>query len=114
MLFGFGSSVMSASGAARLESLIAYVQENRLTTAKVIGDTDQIGSDAINQTLSQARADAVRRYLRSHGLANLAITTEGRGASHPVTDPARCAGLALAAQRDCLSANRRVMIEFPA
>jgi outer membrane protein OmpA-like peptidoglycan-associated protein len=79
----------------------------------VLGYTDQIGPEGINQALSQARADAVRRYFLVHGLAGVAIKSEGLGASNPVIDPTRCAGMALAAQQDCLKANRRVVVEFP-
>ena len=113
VLFPFGSSALSAAGMASLDALIAYAREAGVTTINVLGYTDQIGSDAINQALSQARADAVRKYFLVHGLAGVAIKSEGLGASNPVTDPSRCTGMALAAQQDCLKANRRVVVEFP-
>ncbi|MDY7573182.1 hypothetical protein [Actimicrobium sp. CCI2.3] len=55
----------------------------------------------------------MRRYFLVHGLAGVAIKAVGLGASNPVTDPTRCAGMVLAAQQDCLKANRRVVVEFP-
>ncbi|MFT5963239.1 MAG: outer membrane protein OmpA-like peptidoglycan-associated protein [Burkholderiaceae bacterium] len=113
VLFAFGSSNLSGAGMASLDVLVAYALEAGVSAINVLGYTDQIGSDRINQALSQARADAVRRYFLVHGLAGVAIKSEGLGASNPVTDPSRCAGMALAVQQDCLKANRRVVVEFP-
>jgi outer membrane protein OmpA-like peptidoglycan-associated protein/Flp pilus assembly protein TadG len=113
VLFAFGSSNLSAAGMASLDALVVYARDAGVSAINVLGYTDQIGPDRINLALSQARADAVRRYFLGHGLAGVAIKSEGLGASNPVTDPTRCAGMALAAQQDCLKANRRVVVEFP-
>ena len=50
----------------------------------VIGHTDSIGSDAYNLKLSKRRADAVAKYLTSHGVNAKRIKTEGAGKSKPV------------------------------
>lgn len=50
----------------------------------VEGYTDSTGTDAINQKLSQQRADTVRDYLISQGLAPDGITSQGFGSSDPV------------------------------
>ncbi len=113
VLFAFGSSNLSAAGMASLDALVVYARDAGVSAINVLGYTDQIGPDRINLALSQARADAVRRYFLGHGLAGVAIKSEGLGASNPVTDPTRCTGMALAAQQDCLKANRRVVVEFP-
>jgi OOP family OmpA-OmpF porin len=48
------------------------------------GHTDNIGSDAYNQELSQQRADAVRGFLIQNGIGAERITAQGRGKSYPV------------------------------
>jgi len=50
----------------------------------VVGHTDSIGSDAYNLKLSKRRADAVAKYLSSHGVNASRLKTEGAGKSQPV------------------------------
>jgi outer membrane protein OmpA-like peptidoglycan-associated protein len=52
----------------------------------VQGYTDSQGSMGFNETLSQHRADAVRTYLVSHGIAADRITAQGFGPANPVAD----------------------------
>jgi outer membrane protein OmpA-like peptidoglycan-associated protein len=49
----------------------------------VYGHTDDVGSEAYNQTLSEQRADSVRDYLVEAGIDPAIISTEGRGKSSP-------------------------------
>ncbi len=51
---------------------------------EVEGHTDAVGSDAFNQKLSEARADAVREYLVNQGLKSEAVTAKGFGKTQPV------------------------------
>jgi outer membrane protein OmpA-like peptidoglycan-associated protein len=66
------------------------------TTVKVdvIGHTDSRGSDAINQPLSVRRADAVRTYLETRGVASQRINIAGAGSSQPVASNDTDAGRA--------------------
>ena len=50
------------------------------------GHTDSRSSDAYNMTLSQNRANAVRDYLISKGIAAERLTAKGYGESQPVAD----------------------------
>ncbi len=50
------------------------------------GHTDSSGNDALNKTLSQARADSVREYLIAKGVAAERITAVGYGEEKPVAD----------------------------
>lgn len=54
------------------------------TIVRVIGHTDSTGSDAINNPLSQRRADSVRNYLTDRGVPGARIETAGRGSHEPV------------------------------
>ena len=48
------------------------------------GNTDSVGSDAYNQTLSEKRADSVRSYLAQQGVQESAMTAAGLGKTRPV------------------------------
>ena len=76
----------------------------------ISGYTDQLGSDAVNLKLSQARAEAVRDYLKANGFPDVPVTVRGMGAAEPKVPLSSCAG-SPEEQRDCLAPNRRVVIE---
>ena len=59
---------------------------------EVEGHTDSTGSDELNQTLSEKRADAVRAYLVQQGLAADSITAKGFGKTLPIADNSTAAG----------------------
>ena len=53
-------------------------------TISVNGHTDDVGSDAYNQTLSERRAQAVRDYLVKAGLPAQILSVQGHGKSLPL------------------------------
>jgi len=63
------SGILAAHPALRLE---------------IEGHTDSVGSDALNQTLSQKRADAVLAYLIQQGVPAAAASAAGFGKNRPV------------------------------
>ncbi len=60
----------------------------------VEGHTDSQGSAAYNQDLSQRRAQSVRDYLVSRGIAADRVTAEGFGLTRPIADNASAEGRA--------------------
>ena len=50
----------------------------------VYGHTDDVGTEAYNQELSEERAQAVRNYLVEAGISQGIITTKGYGKSNPL------------------------------
>jgi outer membrane protein OmpA-like peptidoglycan-associated protein len=48
------------------------------------GYTDNVGTDSMNQTLSENRASSVRDYLIKEGVATAAISSQGYGEGSPV------------------------------
>jgi outer membrane protein OmpA-like peptidoglycan-associated protein len=60
----------------------------------VAGYTDSQGGQAYNMELSQHRADAVRSFLVSHGVAPDRVSAQGFGPSQPVADNASPEGRA--------------------
>lgn len=77
-------------------SQVADVLTKQDKNSKIVvnGYTDSQGSDSFNQTLSQSRADSVRTYLVSHGMAADRITAVGHGKDNPVADNASPEGRA--------------------
>jgi outer membrane protein OmpA-like peptidoglycan-associated protein len=59
---------------------------------EVEGHTDSTGSDELNQTLSEQRADTVRGYLVQQGLSADSVTARGFGKTAPVADNGTAAG----------------------
>ena len=51
---------------------------------RVVGHTDNTGSDAINEPLSLRRAESVRGYLEDRGIKADRIEVAGRGSREPV------------------------------
>ena len=51
---------------------------------EVGGYTDNVGSDAMNQTLSENRAGSVRDYLVQEGVATISVSSKGFGNTLPV------------------------------
>lgn len=64
------------------------------TLVRVIGHTDSTGSDAVNNPLSERRAESVRSYLVDRGVAGSRIETAGRGSREPIASNATTEGKA--------------------
>ena len=73
----------------------------------IVGYTDRLGSEAYNLKLSQARADAVKSYLASKGVAAGRMQATGKGEADPVV---QCTDKNHDALVKCLAPNRRVVI----
>ena len=99
--------------ADRLAEAAAEVGVLFCTLVLVTGHTDRIGSQAYNQKLSERRANAVRDYLVSKGVARDKIETLGMGKTQPV--PGVVCNQAYPKERkaliECLAPNRRVEVE---
>src|SRR5271168_2300641 len=68
--------------------LLAYPGLN----IEVGGYTDNVGGDAMNQTLSENRADSVRDYLVQEGVATNSVSAKGFGNTLPVATNDSSAG----------------------
>ncbi len=75
---------------------VANVLTKQDPDSKIVvqGYTDSQGSESFNRELSQHRAEAVRTYLVSHGIASDRVTAEGFGPANPVADNATAEGRA--------------------
>ena len=110
-LFAFNSSVLSNEAKARVDrEVISRLNEfATIQFINVYGHTDRIGSAQYNQKLSERRANAVKAYLISKGVAAGQVETYGYGKTSPVKS---CPGnMSQKALIECLAPNRRVVVE---
>ncbi|HET7671449.1 MAG TPA: OmpA family protein [Burkholderiales bacterium] len=101
--FDSGKADLKPEGRAKLDELASQLRGVSFDQIAVTGHTDNVGSAAINQRLSERRADAVKNYLASRGVDANKIRTSGRGLSAPVADNKTAQGRAR---------NRRVEVEI--
>jgi outer membrane protein OmpA-like peptidoglycan-associated protein len=84
-----------------LDSVALVLDEYTSTLVTVAGYTDNTGTDAYNQGLSEKRASTVALYLHSRGVATERLAAIGHGETMPVASNATAEGRAK---------NRRVAI----
>ena len=77
-----------------LDKVAEALQESPAVQLEVSGHTDNVGVPAENQTLSQQRAEAVKKYLEGKGVLPRRLIAIGFGASRPVADNATDVGRA--------------------
>lgn len=104
-LFAPGQATLMSEARKSLNSLMEEQQGTLFSRVSIIGYTDATGSAALNDALSQRRAQAVASYLRMRGLKYDAIVVEGRGSAQPVDSNETAQGRAK---------NRRVEIQLEA
>jgi outer membrane protein OmpA-like peptidoglycan-associated protein len=75
---------------------------------RIIGHTDNVGSDALNNTLSVNRAQSARDYLVGRGVSSSRISIDGRGEREPLADNATESGRARNRRIEIFLAERAV------
>ncbi len=104
VLFDFNKSTLQPASDAALQPAANLMSADKTLKLEVQGHTDNVGNDAYNQTLSEARAKAVMTWLTQHGIAADRLTAKGYGKTKPVADNGSDEGRAK---------NRRVEIADP-
>lgn len=109
-LFDFDKYTIKGKNNQVLDDVATKIKEHDdVEFILVTGHTDKIGTDAYNQKLSERRADAVKKYLASHGIKDVRIKSVGKGESEPVVD---CTGVKGNKKIiECLAPNRRVVVD---
>jgi outer membrane protein OmpA-like peptidoglycan-associated protein len=92
MLFDTGGSTLKPGAQLLLDKLAAYLQQNPGAHAIIEGHTDNVGSDTMNQALSERRAAAVAAALQARGVTGDRLETMGLGESYPVATNDTSAG----------------------
>jgi outer membrane protein OmpA-like peptidoglycan-associated protein len=83
LLFPVGSAEISSGYKQDLAAAATVMQKYPDTNILIEGHTDNTGSDAVNQPLSEKRAAAVSKYLASQGVAAGRLSTKGYGSTQP-------------------------------
>jgi outer membrane protein OmpA-like peptidoglycan-associated protein len=86
--FDVGSAALQPRLRPVLEAFAHGLGQDAHTRIRIVGHTDATGSDAINDPLSQHRADSVRNFLVDRGITSERIETVGRGSREPVASNA--------------------------
>jgi outer membrane protein OmpA-like peptidoglycan-associated protein len=95
VLFTSGKSELLPAAQVKLNEVAkALTEQDPDSTMVVEGHTDSQGAAEFNQKLSRDRAQSVRDYLVSRGIAGDRITAEGFGPSRTVGDNATAEGRA--------------------
>lgn len=94
VLFQTGKSDLSQAADAALSRVAYNLKQFPNTDVTVVGYTDNTGTEQLNQTLSEKRAQAVVNYLESQGVAASRLKAVGMGESDPIASNATAAGRA--------------------
>ena len=107
--FDFDRYVIRPDARGRLDDMVGKLRNVNLEVIIAVGHADRIGGDAYNMKLSVRRADSVKAYLVSKGVAASRVYTEGKGERQPVKD---CKGDGKTKELiACLAPNRRAELE---
>jgi outer membrane protein OmpA-like peptidoglycan-associated protein len=92
--FETGKAALKQSAQLTLAKLAGIAQVFPTVNLRVEGFTDNVGSKAANQKLSEARAKAVYDFLKAQGVADTRLAFQGLGPANPVADNATADGRA--------------------
>ena len=82
--FAVGSATLEPRLRPVLDAFASGLDRDPQMLVRVVGHTDNTGSDAINEPLSLRRAESVRSYLEDRGIRGDRIAVAGRGSREPV------------------------------
>ena len=82
--FAVGRSDIQSNFAPVLDRFAEGLRNNPNTDVRIIGHTDNTGSDAVNNPLSLERAASTRNYLTGRGVDGRRIAIEGMGERQPI------------------------------
>jgi outer membrane protein OmpA-like peptidoglycan-associated protein len=84
--FESGKAAILPDSESVLGEIAKMLQQNPDVKISVEGHTDNVGSAASNQALSEKRAQAVVAWLTSHGVSAARLKAKGWGQSKPLAD----------------------------
>lgn len=101
LLFGFDQSTLAPAQEERIREMASHLLSVGITTARVEGHTDSVGTEDYNLKLSQERAETVARPMEAGGMHFSPDQIVGRGEAVPISSNATAEG-----RQD----NRRVVV----
>jgi len=103
IVFATGKAELLPASFAELDKLQTYLANNPAIKLEIAGHTDNVGNAASNLSLSQNRAESVRKYLTDKGISPDRLTAKGYGDTQPAAPNDTPAGRAQ---------NRRVEVKL--
>jgi outer membrane protein OmpA-like peptidoglycan-associated protein len=92
VLFDTGKYSLKSGAREKLAKVAGILLAYPGLNIEVGGYTDNVGGDAMNQTLSENRAGSVRDYLVQQGVATASVSSKGFGNTLPVASNDNSAG----------------------
>ena len=84
VLFSSNKAQLKSGGMRNMQKLADFLNQYPQHKVLIEGYTDSIGSDSLNQKLSERRAVSVKTALIGMGISSGRITTQGYGEAFPV------------------------------
>jgi outer membrane protein OmpA-like peptidoglycan-associated protein len=84
IFFDFNKATLRNESIAELNRLARILEDNATMKIEIGGHTDDKGSDAYNENLSENRAESVVNYLIGQGVNKSRLTFKGYGESTPI------------------------------
>jgi outer membrane protein OmpA-like peptidoglycan-associated protein len=84
VLFGYKKASLHPSAEEHLASLVQQLRETTSYQVELIGHTDSVASADYNLYLSRQRAEAVRDFLLTQGIAAHQIRVDWKGETQPI------------------------------
>jgi len=92
ILFDSGKATFQEQTNQVLQAMVAIFKEYPQADFSIEGHTDSQGAKAMNQALSDRRANAVRDYLIANGISAARLTASGFGEDNPIANNKTRAG----------------------
>jgi outer membrane protein OmpA-like peptidoglycan-associated protein len=90
--FATGKYTLLSKSFKGLDDVVKVMKDDAQLKLSIEGHTDNVGSDAANQKLSENRAAAVKAYLVKKGVDTGRVVSAGFGETQPVADNKTAAG----------------------
>ena len=84
IMFNSGKATFKDASYPQLDGIVAIMNEFKAVKFTIEGHTDSTGSNALNQKLSDDRANAVKNYFVSKGVDTNRLTAQGFGEDKPI------------------------------
>ncbi|MDQ5910042.1 MAG: hypothetical protein QG599_2137 [Pseudomonadota bacterium] len=88
VMFAYDSADISPGFAPTLRDVARLMQRHPRSMARIIGHTDNVGSDSYNLDLSLRRAQSAAAVLSAQGINPRRLITQGRGKQEPIASNA--------------------------
>jgi len=84
IFFETGKATLKPESFPELDRTVEFLKNNPTMEIEIAGHTDNVGSEAFNQKLSENRAKSVETYIVEHGINESRLKAVGYGESRPI------------------------------